>query len=79
MLWWDWLILVMFNIHICSVVVDFLVHPGLYLLDRHLRGQTNVELLPLLEVQILHVADAVKNGMLDCLVDGHALSWVEDQ
>jgi hypothetical protein len=69
----------MFNIHIRSVVVDFLIHPRLDLLDRHLRRQTNVKLLPLRNVEILHVSNFVENGMLDSFVDGHALSWIKDQ
>ncbi len=69
----------MFNIHIRSVVVDFLIHSRLDLLNRHLRRQTNVKLLPLRKVEVLHVSNFVENGMLDSFVDGHALSGVKDQ
>jgi hypothetical protein len=65
--------------HLSPVELDLLVELGLDLLHRQLRRQTNVQLLPRLELEVLRVAQIVKYGALQRLINGHALSRVEHQ
>lgn len=74
----DHLVLVL-DVHLGAVEEDLRVHLGLDLLDGHFGGEADVEALALREVKIVHVADAVEDGVGDGLVDGHALAGVEHQ
>jgi hypothetical protein len=66
-------------LHLRPVELDLLVELGLDLLHRQLRRQTNVQLLPRLELEVLRVAQIVKYGALQGLINGHALPRVEHQ